>query len=188
MQFAENENRAATQGLRHLEKADQVLKRWQQEKKKETERQARRKELSKGAGRRFLSKKASRNFIFLTDCWAFPPASGLCSLRSRPGTATNRLFMFCVPLTMRVSFPLIHPHLILPSYRLAPAREVFTYLKADCLKDLFALVIATLRGRAEDITVNLAGPVLVNPTTRLGLQIVVDNYPVRFPLVESLPS
>jgi flagellar assembly factor FliW len=84
-----------------------------------------------------------------------------------------------------ISFPLIQPELVLPHYRPNFNREVLKRLKARSMADLLLFVIATLRGRVEDITVNLAGPVLLSPASRLGLQVVLDSYPVRYPLLDS---
>jgi flagellar assembly factor FliW len=56
-------------------------------------------------------------------------------------------------------------------------------LSAASAEQLSALLIVTLRERIEDITVNLQGPLIINPASSLGLQLVVEHYPVRYPLL-----
>jgi flagellar assembly factor FliW len=41
-----------------------------------------------------------------------------------------------------------------------------------------------VRERLEEITVNLQGPLLVNPVSLLGRQLVLEEYPVRYPLIQ----
>jgi flagellar assembly factor FliW len=41
----------------------------------------------------------------------------------------------------------------------------------------------TVRDRVEDTTVNLQGPLVINPTTRMGLQLVIEQYPLRHPML-----
>jgi flagellar assembly factor FliW len=84
-----------------------------------------------------------------------------------------------------ISFPLISPHLLVPDYHLAPPAEVLTKLGAGSMAELVVLVIVTLRERMEEITVNLQGPLLLNLVSRLGLQLVVEDYPVRYPLLNA---
>jgi FliW protein len=41
----------------------------------------------------------------------------------------------------------------------------------------------TVRDRVEDITVNLQGPLIINSISLRGTQLVVEEYPVRYPLL-----
>jgi flagellar assembly factor FliW len=45
------------------------------------------------------------------------------------------------------------------------------------------MLIVTVRERLEEITVNLQGPLVLNPSSSKGLQLVVEEYPLRHPLV-----
>ncbi|MBI4522640.1 MAG: flagellar assembly protein FliW [Deltaproteobacteria bacterium] len=81
------------------------------------------------------------------------------------------------------SLPLIHPQFVMPEYEIEPSPEILAHLGAHSAGDLAVMVIATLKETPEDITVNLAGPLLLNPARSLGAQIVVEHYPVRYPLL-----
>jgi flagellar assembly factor FliW len=84
-----------------------------------------------------------------------------------------------------VSFPLISPYWLVPDYHVAPPPEVLAKLDVGAAAECVILVIVTLRERLEEITVNLQGPLLFNPLARLGCQLVVEEYPVRYPLLGS---
>jgi flagellar assembly factor FliW len=80
-------------------------------------------------------------------------------------------------------FPLISPHSMVADYIIAPPPEALAALRAGSPADLSVFVIVTLRERVEDITANLQGPILLNPASSLGLQLVVEHYPLRHPLI-----
>lgn len=101
----------------------------------------------------------------------------------RPADRSRSPFLLLEALEGGLSFVLIEPGLVVPGYRVAPGREKLALIGARSLSETVALAIATLRERPERITVNLAGPLLLNPRSNLGLQLVVDGYPVRHPLL-----
>ncbi|HTM10425.1 MAG TPA: flagellar assembly protein FliW [Verrucomicrobiae bacterium] len=80
-------------------------------------------------------------------------------------------------------FPLISPELLILEYKPEPPAELLAKLGAGSQAELAAFAIVTLRERVEEITVNLQGPILLNPRSRLGLQFVVEQYPLRCPLL-----
>jgi RNA polymerase sigma factor FliA len=43
----------------------------------------------------------------------------------------------------------------------------------------------TVRKRVEDITVNLQGPLIVNSASLIGIQFVIEEYPVRYALIQA---
>jgi flagellar assembly factor FliW len=81
-----------------------------------------------------------------------------------------------------VSFPLIDPRLLVADYSFSLAADILTYLKATTVEEISTLAIVTVRDRVEDITMNLQGPLVMNFHTRLGLQLVLEHFPVRYPL------
>ncbi len=87
-----------------------------------------------------------------------------------------------------VSLPLLDPRLVLPEYRLPMVADVLAYLKANTIEDLSILAILTLRDQVEHITMNLQGPLVMNLHARLGLQLVVEQFPVRYPLFAQTES
>ena len=99
------------------------------------------------------------------------------------GEASPFLILNC--LDEELSFPLISPDWIGLDYKLPVSTTLLTELRAESEEQLTALLIVTVRDRLEDITLNLQGPLIVNHTSALGLQMVVEEYPVRYPLFKS---
>jgi flagellar assembly factor FliW len=83
-----------------------------------------------------------------------------------------------------LSFPLIHPDLVMLDYQVPVNPEILAALKAEPESFLVSFLIVTVRERVEDITVNLQGPLLVNTVSLLGRQLVLEEYPVRYPLIQ----
>jgi len=92
-------------------------------------------------------------------------------------------FMLCA-LDQDLSFPLIHPESVSLDYRFPVTPELLMALEAKAPDELVPLLIVTVRDRLEEITVNLQGPVIVNPNSSLGLQLVIEQYPLRHPLLQ----
>jgi flagellar assembly factor FliW len=86
-----------------------------------------------------------------------------------------------------LEFPLIHPSSLPLNYRFDTDAEVLATLEADSSDQLVPMLIITLRDRLEEITVNLQGPLVLNPRSCKGLQLVVEDYPFRYPLVGTAP-
>lgn len=108
--------------------------------------------------------------------------------RYRPAEGGDSPFWMLRSLDEDISFPLIHPSLVLSDYELPLPLEVLDFLRAPSTNGLIVLLIVTLRDKLEEITVNLQGPILLNPQASLGAQLVVENYPVRHPLLAGPPS
>lgn len=81
-----------------------------------------------------------------------------------------------------VSLPVLDPRLLLTDYRLPLAADVLAYLDANTDEELSILAIVTLRDQLEDVTMNLQGPLVLNLGSQLGLQLVIEQFPVRYPL------
>lgn len=69
-----------------------------------------------------------------------------------------------------VCFPLLDPQLLKPEYR--------TYLSIPDHEDVYA--VTTLLPAITDSTVNLRSPVVIDPITKTGRQIVLDNESLSF--------
>jgi flagellar assembly factor FliW len=82
-------------------------------------------------------------------------------------------------------FPLIPPALLSSEYTPSAPPELLAKLGAESPAQVTPFAIVTLRDRIEEITVNLQAPLLVNPRSRLGFQIVAEQYPLRHPLLAS---
>jgi flagellar assembly factor FliW len=99
------------------------------------------------------------------------------------GGASPFLILNC--LDQELSFPLIHPSSIGLDYRFPVNVGLLTTLGAESEKQLTALLIVTVRDRLEDITLNLQGPLIVNRTSSLGVQLVLEEFPLRYPLFKT---
>jgi flagellar assembly factor FliW len=96
------------------------------------------------------------------------------------GSASPFLLLQCQD--ENISLPILDPRWIVPDYRFSITPDVLAYLTANTVEELSTLVIVTVRDRVEDITINLQGPLVMNFTAQRGLQMVVEHFPVRYPL------
>lgn len=74
------------------------------------------------------------------------------------------------------------PFQYVPDY--SPVIASRTARSLGLTEDIQPLVFVTVsipRGRPEDMTLNLAGPIIVNPVTRIGKQVILENdsYSIR---------
>ena len=104
----------------------------------------------------------------------------LTKYQPEDGSASPFLLLQCQDENM--SLPILDPRWLAPEYHFSIAPDVLTYLKAHTVEELSTLAIVTVRNRMEDMTINLQGPLVVNLTSQLGLQMVVEQFPVRHPL------
>ena len=81
-----------------------------------------------------------------------------------------------------IALPILDPRWLVTDYQFSVAPEILDYLRARSVAELSILAIVTVRDRMEDMTMNLQGPLLVNASTQLGLQMIVERFPVRYPL------
>lgn len=82
-----------------------------------------------------------------------------------------------------LAFGLVPPPLALSDYRVELRPGDRSALELDDERDALVYVILN-RGEGGGLTVNLQGPVVINPVRRLGRQLVLTSsrYAVRFPL------
>lgn len=89
-----------------------------------------------------------------------------------------------------LGFLLTNPYPFVNDYKVKIGNAEQGILQAKSLRDLCILVTVTIpSGRPEHTTLNLTGPVVINTTQRIGLQIpqVEQDYPSHFELKEYLP-
>jgi flagellar assembly factor FliW len=86
-----------------------------------------------------------------------------------------------------LAFVVTNPCLFVSSYRVPIRPEQLAELGLGRLDEAQLLVIVNRRGQV--LTGNLQGPLVVNPTDRLGAQLVLSDrrYTTRVPLME-LPA
>jgi flagellar assembly factor FliW len=124
-----------------------------------------------------------QEFSFFGGLLGFPQCQRYRLERFRPADGTETPFLVLRCLDEDLSFPVIHPASLGIDYHLPGNLEVMTALGAGSLNELMILLIVTVRSRVEDTTVNLQGPLVINPATAMGLQLIVEQYPLRHPML-----
>ena len=89
-----------------------------------------------------------------------------------------------------LAFVVIDPAVILPSYHFSVKKDQIKNLETDNVEDLQVYVIVTMAANILDVTVNLQGPLVVNKSKRVGLQVVLNdpNFSTRHPLFTDQPE
>lgn len=87
-----------------------------------------------------------------------------------------------------VVFALLEPFVFEPDYAFEMADADAAALGLQRPEDAVVRSILTLRESAAEITANLLAPIVLNPRTRLGRQIVLQDpdLPLRFPVMDGL--
>ena len=75
-------------------------------------------------------------------------------------------------------------HCFISNYSLSISPEHLSKLAATSINELRVMVIVTMTRELKDVTINLQGPLIINPGKRLGLQLVIveGTYSTRHPL------
>lgn len=103
--------------------------------------------------------------------------------RLEVGGDSDSPFFVLNSLDQELSFLVIHPDLVTAKYTVPSFPELLIQLDAKSESELVALLIVTVRDRIEDITVNLQGPLLISALSHRAMQLVLEEYPLRQPLV-----
>ena len=101
------------------------------------------------------------------------------------GASGESPFFILESMDHELSFPVIHPDLVALDYRVPVSPEILASLDATTAADLVLFLIVTVRERVEDITINLQGPLIVNSASLIGIQFVIEEYPVRYALIRA---
>lgn len=125
-----------------------------------------------------------QHLFFPVGILGFPESRRYRLERYRPEDGSESPFLTLKCLDQDLSFALIYPRSLGLDYRLPVSGLMLETLSAASAEKLSALLIVTLRERIEDITVNLQGPLVINPASSLGLQLVVEHYALRYPLIQ----
>ena len=87
-----------------------------------------------------------------------------------------------------LAFVIVDPLLFKPDFQIPMPRALLRAMEAENHQDLSVFVIVTIpKGRPEDMTANLLGPLVVNIKARLARQLVLDDarYSHRHPILPS---
>ncbi|GIW87215.1 MAG: flagellar assembly factor FliW [Isosphaeraceae bacterium] len=88
-----------------------------------------------------------------------------------------------------LAFGLVSPAVAVPDYRVELRPADLAALELDDERDAQVYLILN-RAEPGGLTVNLQGPLVVNPVRRLARQMVMTSsrYAIRYPLVGTLPG
>ena len=126
---------------------------------------------------------AGRELFFSAGLLGFPQAKRYRLAGFDPGDGSDSPFLMLNSLEQELSFPVIHPDYVSKDYAIPVFPELLGSLEAKSEQDLAPLLIVTMRERVEEVTVNLQGPLLINVISGLAMQLVLEEYPVRHPLL-----
>lgn len=89
-----------------------------------------------------------------------------------------------------IALPVIDPLMIKSDYNPVVEDELFKNIGELVDGEIFVLTTLTVPADITKITTNLKAPIVINPVTLKGCQIIVDNddYVVRYPIYDILKS
>ena len=73
-----------------------------------------------------------------------------------------------------LTFSVLDPLLFLKQYRLEFMQEQLEVIGTEDIEKVHTYLVVVLSKKLEEITINLKGPILLNPENRLGVQIIND--------------
>lgn len=87
-----------------------------------------------------------------------------------------------------LAFVVVDPLVARGDYHFNVTKEDLKFVKSDTTDDLLVYVIVTMSPNIEEVTVNLQGPLVINPTQKLGHQYVLINegYTTREKLLSNV--
>ena len=121
--------------------------------------------------------------IFSTGLLGFANCRRFSLSRFEPGDGHESPFLVLSSLDEELTFLLIQPEFVAADYSVPCFAELLQSLGADSAAELLTLLIVTVRDRIEDITVNLQGPLVISTRSHVGIQLVLEDLPLRHPLV-----
>jgi flagellar assembly factor FliW len=140
---------------------------------------------ARNAGESLEGDLVEQQLFFPVGILGFPRARHYRLQRYRPEDGSESPFFTLSCTDQDLSFAVIAPGSLGLDYRMQVSDGGLDILNATAAEKLVTLLIVTVRERIEDITVNLQGPLVINPASSLGLQLVLEQYPLRYPLVQT---
>ena len=89
-----------------------------------------------------------------------------------------------------ISFLVVNPRLFMSDYKIEINSKEIAELKIQDVNSVETYVVVTLADKAENITANMQGPILINTENKLGKQLVLVNtdYDVKYHFMNYLPQ
>lgn len=87
-----------------------------------------------------------------------------------------------------LALPVINPLIVKPEYNPVVEDELFKNIGEFENGEMLVLVTLTVPPQIKNLTTNLKAPIIINPITLKGCQIIVENdeYSVKFPIYDIL--
>jgi len=87
-----------------------------------------------------------------------------------------------------LAFVIIRPIDFMESYDLVISQSDYEAVKAESPEELVVFAIVTIPENPADMTANLQGPIIINPSKRLGRQAISmsDRYKVRHKILDEI--
>ena len=123
-----------------------------------------------------------REVNFPAGLLGFPDCRRFALSSFEAGTEQPSPFFVLNSKDRELSFLVIHPDMVMQDYCLPLPAEVLGRLGIGHECQVLPLMMVTVRNRIEDITVNLQGPLAIGIDSGIGVQLVVEEYPLRYPL------
>ncbi len=89
-----------------------------------------------------------------------------------------------------LAFVVVDAQQVLPDYTVSLTADEHSRLALDSKTEVVILLVATLVSETRSVTVNLQGPLVLNPDRMLAKQIVLEGnkFPTKFPLFGTAPA
>ena len=89
-----------------------------------------------------------------------------------------------------LAFPMVPATDLVEDYHITVSPDDLAALAMESTDELLAFAILTIpNGAPELTTANLKAPIVMNPTTHLARQVLVEqDYPIRYPLAVGQPA
>lgn len=118
----------------------------------------------------------------------FPEATRWLVVTHREGSA----FRWLQSLDLsELAFLVVDPLAFRPEYQVPMRQEDARDLEVDETTPTLVYTIVTIpQGKPEDMTINLAGPIVINAATRTGRQVVIEDpaYPIQYQVTRNTPD
>lgn len=87
-----------------------------------------------------------------------------------------------------ISLPVVDPFLLMPEYAFDISDEDIEDLSVQSPAELHVVSVLTIPEKIQEMTVNLAAPILINIRLNLAKQVIIDskNFRLRQPIFEQV--
>ncbi len=94
----------------------------------------------------------------------------------------NDVFLWLQGIEEDIAFIVTNPLFFKPDYKIELPEEEIKELKAEKLEDISIFTIVTVPADPQFTSINLQGPLLINPHKNIGKQVVLLNeeYPLKY--------